>query len=991
MKKTLLVLFTTLITIGGFAQNNEAQQMLYNADRHYFIENKGQWHDDVLFLCRMGGLDAWITKYGVNYTFFKIEKTKESTAKEQMPKGKFDQDEWENTLLLGHRVLMKLQNHNPEPQQAGKQKQEGYHNYLIGNDPSKHSTFVGLFKEAIVKNVYNGIDLRYYFDQGSLRYDYIVHPGADPAQIQFTLEGQDNAYLKDGNLYFTTRFGEVAMAELYTYQGDKKIESRFEKQNNRWKINVGNYDPMQDLIIDPLLYSTYLGGSGSEYGQRIAVDGSGNAYVTGNTQSTDYDITVGAFQTTFGGNYDAFVTKLNSTGSGLVYSTYIGGGGSEYGRGIAIDGSWNAYVTGNTQSTDYPITAGAFQTTFSGGSWDVFVTKLNSTGSGLVYSTYLGGSDFERGEGIAVDVSGNAYVTGVTTSTNYDITAGAFQTTFGGGTYDAFVTKLNSTGNGLVYSTYLGGSDFERGEGIAVDVSGNAYLTGNTGSINYDITAGAFQTTFGGGSWDAFVTKLNSTASALLYSTYLGGSSDDSGPGIAVDGSGNAYVTGQTNSTDYPITAGAFQTTFGGGGSDAFVSKLGICSNTTSTISPVVCNSYTSPSGNYTWSTSGTYTDTIPNAAGCDSIITINLTVNNTTTSTISPVACNTYTSPSGNYTWTTSGTYTDTIPNAAGCDSIITINLTVNNTTTSTLSPVVCNSYTSPSGNYTWSPSGTYTDTIPNAAGCDSIITINLTVNQPVTGTDIQTACNSYTWIDGNTYTSSTNTPTYTIPGGAANGCDSIVTLNLTINNATTSTISPVTCNSYTSPSGNYTWSTSGTYTDTIPNTAGCDSIITINLTVNTVDTSVINNDPVLTANATNATYQWVTCPNYAVISGETGQTFTTTANGSYGVIVTQNGCTDTSACQTVASVGIQELTGTNVVRVYPNPTTGKFTIELAKSFTDVAVKITNTLGQLVYQNEFNSAKTIPLKLEDTGKGIYFVRVYSENKIIASFKIKKQ
>ena len=940
MKKTLLVLFTTLITIGGFAQNNEAQQMLYNADRHYFIENKGQWHDDVLFLCRMGGLDAWITKYGVNYTFFKIEKTKESTAKEQMPKGKFDQDEWENTLLLGHRVLMKLQNHNPEPQQAGKQKQEGYHNYLIGNDPSKHSTFVGLFKEAIVKNVYNGIDLRYYFDQGSLRYDYIVHPGADPAQIQFTLEGQDNAYLKDGNLYFTTRFGEVAMAELYTYQGDKKIESRFEKQNNRWKINVGNYDPMQDLIIDPLLYSTYLGGSGSEYGQRIAVDGSGNAYVTGNTQSTDYDITVGAFQTTFGGNYDAFVTKLNSTGSGLVYSTYIGGGGSEYGRGIAIDGSWNAYVTGNTQSTDYPITAGAFQTTFSGGSWDVFVTKLNSTGSGLVYSTYLGGSDFERGEGIAVDVSGNAYVTGVTTSTNYDITAGAFQTTFGGGTYDAFVTKLNSTGNGLVYSTYLGGSDFERGEGIAVDVSGNAYLTGNTGSINYDITAGAFQTTFGGGSWDAFVTKLNSTASALLYSTYLGGSSDDSGPGIAVDGSGNAYVTGQTNSTDYPITAGAFQTTFGGGGSDAFVSKLGICSNTTSTISPVVCNSYTSPSGNYTWSTSGTYTDTIPNAAGCD---------------------------------------------------SIITINLTVNNTTTSTLSPVVCNSYTSPSGNYTWSPSGTYTDTIPNAAGCDSIITINLTVNQPVTGTDIQTACNSYTWIDGNTYTSSTNTPTYTIPGGAANGCDSIVTLNLTINNATTSTISPVTCNSYTSPSGNYTWSTSGTYTDTIPNTAGCDSIITINLTVNTVDTSVINNDPVLTANATNATYQWVTCPNYAVISGETGQTFTTTANGSYGVIVTQNGCTDTSACQTVASVGIQELTGTNVVRVYPNPTTGKFTIELAKSFTDVAVKITNTLGQLVYQNEFNSAKTIPLKLEDTGKGIYFVRVYSENKIIASFKIKKQ
>jgi hypothetical protein len=427
-------------------------------------------------------------------------------------------------------------------------------------------------KEAWVRGVYAGIDMRYYLEAGRLRYDWVVQPGGDPSQIVFGLEGSERTYIdSEGRLVFTTRFGEVKLAELRVYQGDREIGGRFVERPGGWGIAVGSYDPTQLLVIDPLVYSTYIGGSIADRGNAIAVDESGNAYVTGSTYSTDYDVTPGSFQTTNGGYWDVFVTKLNETGTALVYSTYIGGSGDDYGYGIAVDGSGEAYVTGYTYSSNYPVTVGAaFQETKEG--WvDVFVTKLNETGDDLVYSTYLGGSGVDYGYGIAVDGSGEAYVTGYTSSIDYDVTPGAFQTTKGGG-WDVFVTKLNDTGTALVYSTYIGGSNDDEGYSIAVDGSGNAYVTGLTTSTNYPVTPGAFQTTKGGGR-DVFVTKLNETGDDLVYSTYLGGSDEDRGYGIAVDGSGNAYATGWTYSTDYPVTPGAFQTTKGGGW-DVFVTKL---------------------------------------------------------------------------------------------------------------------------------------------------------------------------------------------------------------------------------------------------------------------------------------------------------------------------------------------------------------------------------------------------------------------------------
>ena len=322
-----------------------------------------------------------------------------------------------------------------------------------------------------------------------------------------------------------------------------------------------------------LVYSTYLGGSASETGFEIALDSSGNAYITGSTSSTDF-LTASPIQAASGGGTDAFVTKLNAAGSALVYSTYLGGSGSDSGRGIAVDASGNAYVAGRTPSTDFP-TASPIQAALggTGGLLDAFVTKFNAAGSALVYSTYLGGSAADFAKGIAIDTSGNAYVTGETDGSTDFPTASPIQSTFGGGCCDGFVTKLNVGGSALVYSTYLGGSNIDDGVSIAVDASGNAYVAGRTGSTDFP-TADPVQAALGGGSGsDVFVTKFNPTGSAFVYSTYHGGSSTDQVEGIAVDASGNAYVTGRTSSTDFPLL-NPFMS-YIGGNTDAFVFKIG--------------------------------------------------------------------------------------------------------------------------------------------------------------------------------------------------------------------------------------------------------------------------------------------------------------------------------------------------------------------------------------------------------------------------------
>jgi hypothetical protein len=318
-----------------------------------------------------------------------------------------------------------------------------------------------------------------------------------------------------------------------------------------------------------LIYSTFLGGSNADYGNEIAVDSAGQAYIIGYTYSPDFPTTAGTIDTVYNGNYDVFLCKLNNTGTALIYSTFMGGSNADYSYGIALDSSGNIYIIGNTSSSDFPTTNGAFDTTFSYG--DIFVCKISNTGSVLIYSTYIGGSSGEYGYDIALDNSGNAYITGQTYSSSFPTTVGAIDTAFNGYT-DAFITKLNTLGSDLVYSTFLGGSYTEIGRGIEVDNNGYAYITGETNSPNFPITNGSFDTTNLG--YDGFICKVNPSGSAFIYSTFLGGSNNDYCQDISIDTAGNAYLIGRTECSDFPTTLEAFDTTYNGGTYDAFVTKL---------------------------------------------------------------------------------------------------------------------------------------------------------------------------------------------------------------------------------------------------------------------------------------------------------------------------------------------------------------------------------------------------------------------------------
>ena len=538
-----------------------------------FEANRGQMDSDVKFFSRGNGYCIFMTPTEAVLTL--------GGGSSPQPKGPKLR---ESILALDPSVVaarprrtavlrVKLAGANPKPQLTGEDELPGKVNYFIGNDPRKWRTNIGTYAKVRYREVHPGIDLVHYGNQRQLEYDFVVAPGADPKAIRLGFEGAEKMEIDArGDLLLHTPEGDVRQHKPLIYQESDGTRTEVSggyslSRRNQVSFEVGKYDRGRPLIIDPTLsYSTYLGGSGSDVGNAIAVDSARNAYVTGATGSTDFPI-ASPFQAAIGGSSDAFVTKLNATGSALVYSTYLGGSSSDYGLGIAVDSAGNAYVVGDTDSTNFP-TANPFQAAI-GGSSDVFVTKLNATGSGLVYSTYLGGSGGDYGLGIAADSAGNAYVVGDTNSTNFP-TASPFQAAIGG-SYDAFVTKLNATGLALVYSTYLGGNINDVAAGIAVDSAGNAYVTGYTASTNFP-TASPFQAAIGGAS-DAFVTKLNATGLVLLYSTYLGGSSDDVAAGIAVDSAGNAYVAGSAGSTNFPTTS-SFQAASGGGVNDAFVTKL---------------------------------------------------------------------------------------------------------------------------------------------------------------------------------------------------------------------------------------------------------------------------------------------------------------------------------------------------------------------------------------------------------------------------------
>ena len=584
----------------------------------HFEANQGQTDARVKFLSRGAGYTLFLTG---SEAVFKLQRESSPEAQHKSVASRSSASDGHDAVLR-----MKLVAANPEAQVSGHELLPEKSNYFLGNDSRQWRHNVANFSQVRYQDAYPGIDLVYYGNQQQLEYDFVVAPGADPGSITLDIgcdhksgKGDNPAPLRiaaNGDLLVPVGDGEVSFHRPVVYQGESSAPrhsiggtshpiAETDALQGRWVLKsptqvgfeVLAYDRSKALIIDPALtYSTYLGGHGADVGQAVAVDSSGNAYVTGNTRSSNFP-TVNPVESTPAGQGDAFVAKLDPTGSTLLYSTYLGGSAFDSGFGIAVDSSGSAYVSGDTASSDFPVTPGAFQTTLSGGSSDVFLTKLDPTGSKLVYSTFLGGTGTDRMvEGVAVDSLGEAFVTGWTTSANFPTTAGAFQTTFTGGE-DGFVTKFNSSGSALVYSTLLGGSGQSIVNGIVLDSLNDAFVIGQTAAANFPTTPGVVQPKVAGRT-DAFVTELNPTGSALLHSTFLGGRNSENGYGISLDSSGNVYVSGLTCSINFPTTAGAFQTVnkgtcaLDGTGGNVFAAKLN------PTLSSLLYSTYIGGGGN---------------------------------------------------------------------------------------------------------------------------------------------------------------------------------------------------------------------------------------------------------------------------------------------------------------------------------------------------------------------------------------------------------
>ncbi len=584
-----------------------------------FEQNQGQSDSRVKFLARGSGYGLFLTGDGP------LLALRDGANKTQH-------------ALDFSALRMKLAGANVHSAIQGDNQLPGHSNYFIGNDPAKWHRDIQQFASVRYREIYPGIDLVFHGNQGRLEYDFEVSPGSEPGQVALKFDGAQHASINAaGDLVLALPGGAVAMHAPRAYQknGDTEqaVVSRFMlRADGEVGFEVGGYDRSRTLVIDPILsYSTYLGGSGEEACSiilghpatpvagcpAVAVDPTSNAYIAGSTTSVDFPIPVGSspFQSSLKGTANIFVAKFNSTGSTELFATYLGGSGVDTTAGVAVDTAFNVVVTGNTSSTNFP-TANAFQSSpVSPANKHAFASKLDPTGHTLLYSTYLSGNGTDVATGVALDPGGNAYVTGTTTSTEvttgFPSTVGAFQTApASGSTIQFFLTKINPVLAGtssVPYSTYFGGGNSIRpssdeppavGGGVAVDVNSNIYITGGTsylhvGAANDFPILNAFQGCLDSpdvttcptnvSAYDVFVAKLNPTAvtgTQLIYSTYIGGTGDDIGNGIAVDSGFNAYVTGSTDSTDFPAEGtGVFQPTYGGGG-DAFLVKFGPPTNT---------------------------------------------------------------------------------------------------------------------------------------------------------------------------------------------------------------------------------------------------------------------------------------------------------------------------------------------------------------------------------------------------------------------------
>ena len=575
------------------------------------IPNQGQLDDRVDYYIQGKDKTIYFGAEGVTFALTKADEKRISNLLENRKPGERIRPDLMNSLGpltdrhtgKNSRWVVKLDfvGANPGVKPVGTDKTGTVISYFQGA-PGNWKTGISPYSRVIYANLWPGIDLVYTGTMDKLKYEFIVHPGADPARIRLAYRGASSVHINaKGQLVVTTPSGGFEDGAPVAYQENSgnrvNVPLEYEIVNHSvrrtdhgssgenegdaitYGFSVGEYDRTQPLVLDPviLIYCGYVGGPNFDYGYGIAASKEGNAYITGYTSSmgSSFPVTVGPDLTFNRGSMDAFVAKLNASGTALDYCGYIGGSGDDYGYGIAVDPSGNAYVTGYTSSTEstFPVAVGPELT--QNGLFDVFVARVKANGKALDYCGYIGGSSQDYGRGIAVDGSGNAYVTGSTNSTEstFPVVEGPYLTQ--SGNFDAFVAKVDSQGTAVLYCGYIGGSGEDVGTGIAVDGSGNAYVTGYTSSSESTFPAiGGPYVTYNGGYYDAFVAKVRDAGSSFDYCGYIGGSAYDVGTGIAVDGRGYAYVTGYTSSKEdsFPVNVGPGLTH--SGSFDVYVAKV---------------------------------------------------------------------------------------------------------------------------------------------------------------------------------------------------------------------------------------------------------------------------------------------------------------------------------------------------------------------------------------------------------------------------------
>jgi len=446
-------------------------------------------------------------------------------------------------------------------------------NYFIGNDPSNWRSGVRNYEKVVYTNLFDGIDLRFYCKNEGLKYDFIVSPGANPEDISYSYDDVSHISIDaDGDLHINSATGELIEQAPFSYQlkeeGLTEIPSNYELNGNDITFTVGAYNQNEVLIIDPLIYSTFIGGIDRDSSDEIAIDDEGNVYIAAFTRSTDFPTTQGSYNTTMNGNYDGVVCKLNSDGTELLYSTFIGGSGNESAYRITVDAEKCAYITGKTDSQDFPTTPGCYDDSYNGGYWelndkgDIFVCKLSPDGNNLLYSTLIGGSFLDAPRDILIDHSGSAYVMGSTQSLNFPTQDGNWMNNYSR-YWDIFLLKLNSNGSEVIHSRLIGGKHRDQGNEITFDAQQNVYLVGTTNSPEFPTTPGCYDGSFDDGQV-SFVCKFSNDFTTLLYSTFIGGTKSDFLKSIAVDSENCAYVTGLTNSDDFPTTPDCLDDTLDG-------------------------------------------------------------------------------------------------------------------------------------------------------------------------------------------------------------------------------------------------------------------------------------------------------------------------------------------------------------------------------------------------------------------------------------------